>query len=262
MPNETHHKSSKPFRDAKNAPRVGVPWRTAAEEAAKNRYRYDDYLRAVREAGGEPVEISLALEPEELKREVATLDAIVLPGSPADVDPARYGAGRHPKCADPDLQRERTDSALLEHAFTAKKPVLAICYGVQSLNVYLGGTLIQDIPSELGTQIRHDKQGLPPGSGDPRHAARIEAGSKLAALAGGVEAEVNSSHHQAILAAGKSLRVTARAPDEVIEAVEWAGDANWVVGAQWHPERMPGDALAAALFRELVAAARGVAVRV
>ncbi len=250
MPNETHHK-----------PRVGVPYRTAAEEAANKRDKYEFYLEAMRQAGGEPVEISLSLAEAERKRLLASLDAIVLPGSPADMDPKRYGAKRHPRSTDPDPQREQTDSALLDHAFAAKKPVLAICYGAQSLNVYLGGTLIQDILSELGTRIRHDKKGLPPGSGDPYHPARIEPGSKLAALAGGAEAEVNSSHHQAILQPGKDLCVTAHAPDGVIEAVEWFGNANWVVGVQWHPERMVADAFAAALFRELMAAGRGVAVR-
>ena len=261
MPSETPQKSRKPFRDAQNAPRIGIPWRTAKEETAGTMAKMESYLRAIAAAGGESVLISLATPPAELERLARTLDAVVLPGSSADADPARYGAQRRPECADPDPQRERTDYALLDHAFAANKPVLAICYGTQLLNVYLGGTLVQDITAELGTQIRHDKKGLPVGAADPYHPARIESTSKLAELAGGVGAEVNSSHHQAILAAGKTLRVTAQAPDGVIEAVEWTGDANWVVGVQWHPERMPDNALAAALFRELLAVARGVATR-
>ena len=212
--------------------------------------------------------ISLQMPRAELDRLTATLDAFVLPGSPADVDPARYGAQRHAATTDPDPLREQADYALLDHAFSQKKPVLAICYGVQLLNVYLGGSLIQDIPSELGTQIRHDKKGLPPGSADPQHLALIAAGSKIAQLAGAAEAEVNSSHHQAIRAPGRRLRVTARAPDGVIEAVEWTGDgstiltqgSNCVIGVQWHPERMASD-FTAALFRELIAAAHGATVR-
>lgn len=247
--------------EAQHRPRVGVPWRTTQEETDRNLAKMKSYYDAVQIAGGEPVPISLSLAPVELERLAKSLDAVVLPGSPADVNPQRYGAEPHARGEKPDPERERTDYALLNHAFAQKKPVLAICYGTQLLNVYLGGTLIQDIPSELGTQIRHDKRCLPSGAVDPRHAARIELSSKLAALASAVEAEVNSSHHQAILAAGKNLRVTARAPDGVIEAVEWIGDANWAVGVQWHPERMAGDALATALFRKLVAAARGVAVR-
>ncbi len=252
-------------REVSHKPRIGVPWRTAKEEAENNRQRYDDYLRAVREAGGQAVEISLGMPRPELEKLIETLDGVVLPGSPADVDPTRYGAQRHAECADPDPQREQTDFALLDHAFAAHKPVLAICYGTQLLNVYLRGKLIQDIPGELPTSIRHSKKGLAPGAPDPRHGARIEPGSKVGALvelAGtGLAVEVNSSHHQAVLEPGRDLRVTVRAPDGVVEAVEWTGSGNWVVGVQWHPERMPGDALAAALFRELVAAARTAAVR-
>ncbi|HEX2712515.1 MAG TPA: gamma-glutamyl-gamma-aminobutyrate hydrolase family protein [Candidatus Acidoferrales bacterium] len=251
--------------EVSHKPRIGVPWRMAKEEAENDRYRYDDYLRAVREAGGQAVEISLELARPELEKLLETLDAVVLPGSPADVDPARYGARRQDKCADSDPQRERTDCTLLDHAFAARKPVLAICYGTQLLNVYLHGKLIQDVPSELRTSIRHNKAGLPAGAADPRHGARVEPGSKIAALAEsagmGPNVEVNSSHHQAVLEPGRGLRITASAPDGVVEAVEWTGSDNWVVGVQWHPERMPGDALAAALFRELVAAARTAAVR-
>ena len=241
--------------------RVGVPWRDLAEEKSGDLPKMQNYYKAVETAGGEPVPVSLVLPPAELERLARTLDAVVLPGSPADVDPAGYGAPRHAQCADPDPERERTDFALLDHAFAANKPVLAICYGVQSLNVYLKGTLVQDIPSELGTKIRHNKDGLPAGAGDRRHKVSIEPGSRLAALAGSTSAEVNSSHHQAILAPGRNLRVTAHAPDGVVEAVEWTGNGNWVVGVQWHPERMFGDALAATLFRELIAAVRAAAVR-
>ena len=250
---------------AGNKPRVGVPWRTRREEIEGKRDKYQQYLDAIRAAGGEPVEVLLgqALPRPEFDALVRTLDAVVLPGSPADVDPGRYGSKPHPKTAVADPARERTDYALLNQAFAAKKPVLAICYGTQLLNVYLGGTLLQDIPSELRTTIRHSKQGLPPGSPDPSHRASIEAGSKLAALPGlselvseGFSADVNSSHHQSILTPGRGLRITAQAPDGVIEAVEWTGDAHWVVGVQWHPERMKNDHLAEALFRELIAATR------
>ena len=246
-------------------PRVGVPWRTQQDEKENQREKMENYLRAVLEAGGEPVLISVATPREELDSLAETLDAVVLPGSSADVDPMRYGVPRHAQCADADPQREQTDGALLDHAFAANKPVLAICYGVQLLNVYLNGKLIQDIPSELRTKIRHDKKDLPPGADDPRHGVRIEPGSKLAGLAEragvGLSVEVNSSHHQAISSPGLNLRVTAEAPDAVVEAVEWTGSGNWVVGVQWHPERMAGDALAAALFNELVAAARAATVR-
>jgi putative glutamine amidotransferase len=237
-------------------PRVGIPYRTRKEELSGERSKYNWYGEAVRLAGGEPVEISLGLAPDQLRAQAETLDALVLPGSPADVDPARYNAARHPESAQSDPDRERTDSSLLEHAFAESKPVLAICFGVQSLNVFLSGSLIQDIPSEVRTEIQHKwvrEQGAP----EPFHLIKIEPGSRLAQMAGKNEARVNSSHHQSVLEPGRDLRVTARAPDGVIEAVEWTGDSNWITGVQWHPERMiKDDLLAQALFRELVEVAR------
>jgi putative glutamine amidotransferase len=237
-------------------PRIGIPYRTRKEELSGERSRYNWYGEAVRLAGGEPVEISLGPGSDHLKAQAETLDALVLPGSPADVDPARYHAARHPESAKSDPDRERTDSSLLEHAFAESKPVLAICFGVQSLNVFRSGSLIQDIPSEVQTEIQH-KWAREQGAPEPFHLIKIEPGSRLAQLAGKNEACVNSSHHQSVLEPGRDLRVTARAPDGVIEAVEWTGDSNWVTGVQWHPERMiKDDLLAQALFRELVEVAR------
>jgi putative glutamine amidotransferase len=240
-------------------PRIGVPWRTSAEEAANQRSKIDKYLRAVENAGGEPVLLSLTLGSDALKREAENLDAVMLTGSPADVNPTHYGAPRHPATDHADARRERTDFALLEHALAATKPVLAICYGIQSLNVFLGGTLVQDIPTEIGTTICHSpaEDELPDGSEAPdaMHGANFGIGHVFE-LARAAHAEINSWHHQSVLDAGRGLRVTARASDGVVEAVEWADNSNWVVGVQWHPERMPTDPLAQALFRDLVAAAR------
>ena len=251
--------------ETQTRPRVGVPWRTVKEEKESNLSKIKYYCDAIEAAGGQAIPISLSMPPAELDDLADTLDALVLPGSPADVDPIRYVAPRHARSNDPDPQRERTDFALLDHAFAANKPVLAICYGVQLLNVYLSGKLLQDIPTEFRTKIKHDKQGLPPGAPDPRHPVEIEPGSKLAALAEqagvGLLPEVNSSHHQAILAPGLHLRVTAHAPDGIVEAVEWTGSGNWIVGVQWHPERMAGDPLAERVFRELMGAARGTVAR-
>ena len=237
-------------------PRIGIPYRTRKEELSGDRSKYNWYGEAVRLAGGEPAELSLGLAPDQLKAQAETLDALVLPGSPADVDPARYHTARRPETAQSDPDRERTDRSLLEHAFAERKPVLAICFGVQSLNVFRSGSLIQDIPSELRTEIQHSwarEQGAP----EPFHLIKIEPGSRLAELAGKNDARVNSSHHQSVLEPGRNLRVTARAPDGVIEALEWTGDSNWVTGVQWHPERMiKDDLMAQALFRELVEVAR------
>jgi putative glutamine amidotransferase len=236
-------------------PRVGVPYRTRNEEVTGLAPKLEKYLEAVRQTGAEPVPVSLLLSPDELLRLAETLDGVVLTGSPADVDPAHYGAARRLESADPDPDRDRTDFTLLKHAFAEHKPVLAICFGTQSLNVFLGGTLVQDIPSEIGTMIEHEWE-REKGAPETFHAARIEPGSQLAQLAGSSEARVNSSHHQSVKELGRGLRIAARAPDGVIEAVEWTGDSNWVMGVQWHPERMAAtDALAQSLFRSLVSAA-------
>jgi putative glutamine amidotransferase len=236
-------------------PRVGIPYRTRKEELSNNRNAYDMYVEAVRAAGGDQVEISLALSAPELLKVAKDLDALVLPGSPADVEPSRFGAARHPKSAEADADRERTDFALLDHALADHKPVLAICYGVQSLNVFLGGSLVQDLPSELHTKIQHAWTGHE--GPEPHHQVTFEADSRLAHIAGAQQARVNSSHHQAVLEPGKNLRIVSRAPDGVIEAVEWTGDSNWITGVQWHPERMiAADELARTLFSELVTTAR------
>ncbi|HLW80415.1 MAG TPA: gamma-glutamyl-gamma-aminobutyrate hydrolase family protein [Candidatus Acidoferrales bacterium] len=242
-------------------PRVGIPYRTHKEEVSGVREKYEKYVRAVENAGGTAVEVSLGLASPELEKLARGLDAIVLPGSPADVNPARYGAAVHPKTAEADQARETTDLALLSHCFAEGKPVLAICYGVQILNVYLGGSLIQDIASEVPASITHAWEGRERGVPEPFHDVMIEPESKIATAASKMEANVNSSHHQAIRQPARNLRVVARASDGIIEAVEWIDDANWIVGVQWHPERMAGDAFAAELFRGLIAAARRSAVR-
>jgi putative glutamine amidotransferase len=234
--------------------RVGIPYRTRKEEVTGKREAYEKYVHAVRSADAEPVEISLGLSPAELKNLASTLDAVVLPGSPADVEPSLFRAARNPKTAESDPDRERADFALLDHAITEHKPVLAICYGVQSLNVFLGGSLVQDIPSAIHTKIQHAWTGHE--GPEPHHSVTLDAGSRLAQLAGANQAQVNSSHHQSVLQPGNSLSVVAHAPDGVIEAVEWNGDTSWIVGVQWHPERMVAtDELAKSLFRELARAA-------
>lgn len=243
--------------DGLNRARIGIPWRTSQEEVAGNLPKIRNYLDAVQKAGAEAVLLSLS-NPETLEGQLQGLDGFVLPGSPSDVNPAEYGAVNHGMSEPADLPREETDRAILSHAFGAQKPVLAICYGCQLLNVYLGGTLIQDIRGETSTQIAHRKKDLSPEPlEDPRHQVRFVASCQLANMAGSNEAVVNSSHHQSIAKPGRQLRITGQAADGIIESVEWTGDANWVIGVQWHPERMPGDALADRLFSELVAAARG-----
>jgi putative glutamine amidotransferase len=240
-----------------NRPRIGIPWRTSQEEAKGNLPKIRNYVEAVEKAGGEAVLLPLA-DSAKLAGQLVGLEGFVLPGSPADVEPAEYGTVNHGKSEPADLAREQADRTILGHAFEAQKPVLAICYGCQLLNVYLGGTLIQDVRAETGTSIAHRKKDISPEpQDDPRHEVRFLVGSQLARLAGSVEAVVNSSHHQSIGKPGRELRITGQASDGIVESVEWTGDANWVIGVQWHPERMRDDGLAERLFTDLVAAARG-----
>jgi putative glutamine amidotransferase len=240
-------------------PRVGIPWRTSAEEeraaTSGKPGKTEDYIIAVERAGAEGVLVPLRDEQARTYL-MPTLDGFVLPGSPADVEPRQYGSINQGLSAPADSAREETDRAILQHAFAEKKPVLAICYGCQLLNVYLGGTLIQDLRTETGTATPHGKKDLAPEpQEDPTHSATLESGSRLATLAGGTRAVINSSHHQAIREPGKNLRVTSRASDGTIEGVEWTGNSIWVTGVQWHPERMLGDAFSERLFREFVSAA-------
>jgi putative glutamine amidotransferase len=249
-----------------NRPRVGIPWRTSEEQQRGERRKLDYYFKAVESAGAEAHEISLDQSLAQLGKQLDGLDAFVLPGSPADVDPARYGSSKHEKTNKIDPDRDRTDTKILEHALSKHKPVLAICYGCQILNVQRNGSLIQDIPTERAGRPNpkpHGSTDLEAGAkkGDQEHGAVFLPGSRLAKLLGGTEAQINSSHHQAIDRAGEGLTVTAHSTDGVIEGVEWTGDANWVTGVQWHPERMFGDAFSERLFRDFVAAARGAVVQ-
>jgi len=257
-----------PQPSAAGRPRVGIPWRTSHEEANKIINKLQYYFTAVSAAEGEPVPVSLQLSASDLATQIKDLDAFVLPGAPSDVNPALYRAPRHQKTHDADPNREKTDFAILEHSFASGKPVLAICYGCQSLNVCLGGSLYQDIASELHTNIEHSKEGLAPDAPDPVHPARIEPGGEIAQLTaisgfanqnGGFDVQINTSHHQSVRDLGHGLRVAAVAPDGVIEAVEHEPHKHWVVGVQWHPERMKDHALSSALFRALVQATRAAA---
>lgn len=244
--------------DGSLKPRIGLPYRTRKEELAGEFAKLEPYMLSLRAASAEPVVLSLGLSADHLGKIAETLDGVLLTGSPADIEPSRFNAARHAATSDPDAYRERTDWALLEHCCAEQKPLLAICYGIQSLNVFLKGTLVQDIPTELKTSLAHETsdEAVEP---EVFHTAAITPGSKLSQMSGAAhEVRVNSSHHQSILEPGRDLRVVGRAPDGIVEAVEWTGDSNWIVGVQWHPERMGSDMLARSLFRELVQAARKV----
>jgi len=211
-------------------------------------YLPSDYSRAVAAAGGIPVLIPLI--PGVVEELASRLDGFVLCGSPSDVDPAHYGRPRDPEVKTVHPERDETDWRVLDHAFREKKPVLGICFGMQSLNVYRAGTLIQHIPARIPGALEHkDRQ--------TEHSVALEAGSRMAEWAGGANAvRVNSTHHQSVDAVGSGLRVVARAPDGVIEAVEGDFPDHFVIGVQWHPERIwEKERLSARLWQELTRAA-------
>jgi len=211
------------------------------------------YEHAVRLAGGEPVRIPLGLPPAHVMKLIERCDAVVLPGSKADVDPAKYGAIREPQTAPADPKRDTVDELLLQDAYNMHKPLLGICYGLQILNVYRSGTLLQ----HLQTNVNHEAGRKSPIA----HQVSISSPSRLAEIAGGSERgaiAVNSSHHQAADAVGDGLRVTARCmEDGTIEALEGTSSEHFVLAVQWHPERsVENDPTSLNIFRALSQAAR------
>ncbi len=192
------------------------------------------YVNALESAGLVPLVVPPLAGPAAARSVMAAAAGLVLTGG-EDVDPALYGQTRHERLHTVNRLRDDTEIALVHAAREAGKPVLAICRGPQLLNVALGGTLIQDIPSELPDAIPHDVRD----TRDARtHEVTIEPGSRIAKAVGATSIIVNSLHHQSILGVAPSLRVTARAPDGVIEGVETEGEEWWVIAVQWHPEEM------------------------
>jgi len=227
-------------------PLIGLTCRW--DEVKNYYYLPSEYADAVAAAGGVPVLIPL--NSGVAAKLTERLDGIVLSGSASDVDPELYRQKRRREVTEVHPQRDETDFAVLEQAFREKKPVLGICFGMQSLNVYLGGSLVQHIPASVSSAIEHE-------SPQARHDVMIEPGSKLSAWSvGASRARVNSTHHQSIDKPGLGLRVAAVAPDGVVEAVEGSFPDHFVVAVQWHPERIwREEALSARLFAELVNAA-------
>jgi putative glutamine amidotransferase len=235
---------------------IPVPHSTDLEYAERSIPQYE---RAIEIAGGEPVRIPLDQPPAEVMKLIERCDAVLLPGSKADVDPAKYDAPRDLKTAAADAGRDTVDELLLQDAYNMRKPVLGICYGLQILNVYRTGTLIQHIESPVnhaaGRQIA------------VAHNVEVTPGSRLAGIvASSLDTSdgrkfvvpVNSSHHQAADAIGDGLRAVARSPqDGVIEALEGTSPDHFVLAVQWHPERsVDEDEPSRAIFRALVHAAK------
>ena len=257
-------------------PRIAIPLPHSIDREYAER-AIPQYERAVEQAGGEAVRIPLDQTPAAVMKIIERCDGVLLPGSKADVDPEKFGATRSPHTAAADPRRDAVDELLLQDAYHLRKPVLGICYGLQSLNVYRAGSLIQHIPDflpeELRTRVNHEagkKVAV-------AHAVEIESDSKLAGIVNGKEGEghgfssqpalskrsapkgaessakgagalapegnklvlpVNSSHHQSADTIGDGLRIAARCPDDgIIEALEGTAPDHFVLAVQWHPER-------------------------
>jgi len=227
------------------------------------------YERAVALAGGEPVRIPLDKTPASLNSVIANCSGVLLPGSNADVDPARFQQRASFHTAGADLRREAVDDLLLEDAYSYRKPVLCICYGLQSLNVFRGGSLVQHIPDFLPKETRARVNHEAGRKVAIAHSVEIDGGSRIAGLVtsadrgqrsevqGPVLLPVNSSHHQSADAIGKGLRVVGRCPDDgIIEALEGTSSDHLVLAVQWHPERsVDEDEPSRAIFRALIEAA-------
>ena len=238
-------------------PRIAIPIPNSADPNYAMR-ALPQYESAIRAAGGEPVIIDGNAEPAVIAQKVKTCDGVLLPGSPADVDPEKYGAARHLLTAPADAVRDNTDELLLQDAYNMQKPIFGVCYGLQSLNVWRTGTLVQD----LTTSVNHD----PGRTVAEAHKVKLDPQSKLASIlraAGALPKDddpaitVNSSHHQAAEVVGDGLKLVAwSADDDVKEAVEGTDEDHFVLAVQWHPERTyEGDAASRALFQAFIRAA-------
>ena len=192
------------------------------------------YVRALESAGLVPIVVPPLAEPGAAVHVLDAVSGLVLTGG-EDVDPAHYGEAAHPELGPVNCARDVTELALLAAARQRELPTLAICRGVQVVNVGLGGTLVQDLPSQREAVAAHE---LDEERGSRVHGVSVDPGSRLATVVGAHALAVNSIHHQAIDRLGASLRISAHADDGVIEGVESDDPRWWMIGVQWHPEEL------------------------
>jgi putative glutamine amidotransferase len=235
-----------------STPRIGITGITRSVSGTDRTGVNAAYVRAVLRAGGVPLVLSPLLGVEHNAVLLDGLDGLVLSGG-EDVDPAHYGQAPHPDLGDVDPQRDVFELAIFRDARAHGLPVLAICRGIQLVNVAMGGTLWQDIPSERPRALRHAQAAQ---RDDRTHHVDLTPGSRLAKSLGGTSCEVNSFHHQSIRDLASGLIITGRAPDGEIEGVESTDDGPWLLAVQWHPEEFhhhraaPDHGLFDALVRE------------
>jgi putative glutamine amidotransferase len=230
-------------------PLIGIGTDVVRKEGERDRaFVFMTYIESLKRAGAVPVLIPP--QPENAADVLNALDGILLAGGD-DCDPAEYGEEKHPSCETMDPRRQLNDLGLARLARQRGIPTLGICLGVQVMNVAAGGTLIQDIHSSIETRIDHASEP----SDRNRHDVHVDAKTTLGGIVGTRELNVNSSHHQAVGRVADGLRVTAQAPDGVVEGLEDPSHPFYV-GVQWHPEDMQGEDSATAIFGAFVEAAR------
>ena len=229
-------------------PRIAIPEPTSGNPEYNQR-SLPQYVSAIEAEGAEAVVIPANATLHEIAQLVTNCEGVLLPGSPADVDPQKFGAERHAKTAPADPGRDNVDELLLQDAHNLHKPVLGICYGLQSLNVWRTGTLQQHIESAINHAVGRKVEFA--------HDVEVAPGSKLAELLRLTRVRVNSSHHQSADRPGDGLRVVAQCPEDgIIEALEGTASDHFVLAVQWHPERTyEKDEPSKAIFREFVRAA-------
>jgi putative glutamine amidotransferase len=220
-------------------------------EAATDRfYLGRHYSEAVYAAGGLPLHVSLIPVKDYIEEALANAQGVLLPGSDSDVEPLRYGQEPRPRLGTVQPLKDETDALVIAAAEERNLPLLAICYGMQALNVARGGSLIQDIGAELPDVLKHEQ-------GSPRerlsHNINLTSGCRLARLAETERALVNSHHHQAVAQAGEHLQACAWASDGVVEALEDTRPNRYNLAVQWHPElTWESDAFSFAIFNDFI----------
>jgi putative glutamine amidotransferase len=234
---------------------IAIPVPTASD-VAYNQRSLPQYIAALEAAGATSIVVPLNEPQDRVARLLAGVQGILLPGSGFDVDPERYGETRIPECGPADPARTAVDELMLQDAFNLRKPILAICHGTQTLNVWRNGSLIQDLETDRKTVVNHS----PGREIVEAHPVRIAVGSRLSRMlppGEKLEVEVNSSHHQAVRVPGDKLLVSAVSPEDgVIEAVELDAADHFVLAVQWHPERSYAEsAVSRAIFAAFLQAA-------
>ncbi len=233
-------------------PRIGFngDFRPARKDANALSWFNTGYYDSITAVGGLPVPVVPLADDADLKQVLTMLDGLILAGCAQDLDPIRLGMDRHPATRQMPLRREDFDRRLCKLAVEMRMPILAIGGGMQLLNVICGGSIHQHLPEDCPRALHH----FDPVESTLRHVIEIVPGTRVDAIYGPGEIRVNSQHHQGVNQVSKLFRVSATAPDGVIEAFESVDDDWYCLGVQWHPENESASALDMQVFEQFMAA--------